>query len=118
MVVPKPYAGVVGFRDGRYIVASRDRGKLAMMRADGTVICTADPLWRRHGAEKTICYGIALHVSEKTLYMLIGEEGSYELWVTRIEIQPVSSAKQKLNVHLHDGSPKPNAESITGSLSS
>lgn len=115
-VIPKPYAGVVGFRDGRYIVASRDRGKLAMMRPDGSVICTADPLWRRHGAEKTVCYGIALHVNEKTLYLLVGEEDSHELWVTRVEIQYVSGRGQEIGVHLSDNTPKPNVESISGSM--
>lgn len=116
MVIHAPYAGVVGFRDGRYIVASRDRGKLAMMAADGRVICTADPLARRLHADQTICYGIALHVSEKTLYMLVGEEGSSELYVTRIEIEPVPLSTMFEDMHRHDGEPKPNAESVFGTI--
>lgn len=116
MVIHKPYAGAVGFRDGRYIVASRDRGKLAMLSPDDRVICTADPLARRFHADKTICYGIALHVSEKTLYMLVGEEGSSELYVTRIEIEPVPLSTMFEDMHIHDGTPKPNAESVLGTI--
>lgn len=116
MVIHKPYAGVAGFRDGRYIVASRERGKLAMMTPDGRVICTADPLARRLHADRTICYGIALHVSEKTLYMLVGEEGSAELYVTRVEIMPVPLSTMPEDIHIHDGTPKPNAESVFGAI--
>lgn len=116
VVIPKPYAGVVGFRDGRYIVASRDRGKLVMCAPDNTVICSADPLWRRPNSDKTICYGIALHVSEKTLYMLVGEENSVELYVVRVEITPVPLATMPQDTHIKDDTPKPNAEAVKGTM--
>lgn len=116
VVIPKPYAGVAGFRDGRYIVASRDRGKLVMVAPDDTVICTADPLARRHNADKTLCYGIALHVSERTLYMLVGEVDSVELYVVRVEITHVPLSSMPRDIHIHDGEPKPNAEAVIGTM--
>ena len=83
-----PYGGVAVFRDGRLILASHYRGRLAMVGADGLVISTCDPLNGHIAYDKLICYGIALHTNEQSLYMLLGEEGSNELYISTIEIIP------------------------------
>lgn len=84
----KPYGGVATFRDGRFILASRYRGRLAMVGADGLVISSCDPLSKRIGYDKLICYGIALHTDEKILYMLVGEEDGNELYVISVLVMP------------------------------
>lgn len=88
-----PYGGVAVLRDGRFILASRYRGRLAMVGADGMVISTCDPLNGHIKYDKLICYGIALHTSERSLYMLVGEEGSNELYVSTIEVVPSQPEK-------------------------
>lgn len=86
----KPYGGMAVFRDGRFVLASRYRGRLAMVGADGMVISSCDPLSGHIGYDKLLCYGIALHTNERYLYMLAGEEGSNELYVLTIEVIPPS----------------------------
>lgn len=83
-----PYGGVASFRDGRFILASHYRGRLAMVGPDGLVISTCDPLNGHIGYDKLICYGIALHTNEQYLYMLVGEEGSTDLYISTVEIIP------------------------------
>lgn len=86
VVIPKPYAGIAVFRDGKYIVAGREKGRLVLVGPDDLVISSGDPFSLRHDYDKLICYGIAMHVSEESLYLLVGEEGSTDLYITRIEI--------------------------------
>lgn len=86
IVIPQPYAGIAVFRDGRYIVAGREKGRLVLVGPDDLVISSGDPFSLRHDYDKLICYGIAMHVSEESLYLLVGEEGSTDLYITRIEI--------------------------------
>lgn len=94
IVIPKPYAGVAVFRDGRYIIAGRDRGLLVLVGADDLVISSGDPLSIRHSPKPIICYGIALNIDEQSLYLLIGEgEGTTDLYITRIEILPDNTFK-------------------------
>lgn len=83
-----PYGGVAVFRDGRFVLASHYRGRLAMVGADGMVISTCDPLNKHINYDKLICYGIALHDTEQYLYMLVGEEKSTELYILTVEIIP------------------------------
>lgn len=94
IVIPKPYAGVAVFRDGRYIIAGRDRGLLVLVGPDDLVISSGDPLSVRFSPKPIICYGIALNIDEQSLYLLIGEgEDSNELYITRIEILPDNTFK-------------------------
>lgn len=87
IVLPQPYAGVAVFRDGRYIIAGRDRGLLVLVDENGLVISSGDPLSLRYSPTSIICYGIALNIDEESLYLLIGEgEDSHEMYLTRIEI--------------------------------
>ena len=86
IVIPQPYAGIAVFRDGKYIVAGREKGRLVLVGPDDLVISSGDPFSLRHDYDKLICYGIAMHVSEESLYLLVGEEGSTDLYITRIEI--------------------------------
>lgn len=88
-----PYGGVAVFRDGRFVLASHYRGRLAMVGADGMVISTCDPLNKHINYDKLICYGIALHDTEQYLYMLVGEETSTELYVLTVEVIPALPVK-------------------------
>lgn len=84
----KPYGGVATMSDGCYILASRKRGRLAIVSPDGLVLSSCDPLNGHVSYDKLMCYGIALSSDEQSLYMLVGVDGGTDLYVSTIEVIP------------------------------
>ena len=84
----KPYGGVATTSDGGYILASRKGGRLAFVSSEGLVLSSCDPLNGHIAYDKLNCYGIVLSADERSLYMLLGEEGSTDLYVSTLEVVP------------------------------